>query len=42
MSYLPRDWAGQPATELFFWFHDHLAEAAQQHVVDLCEDRQPG
>jgi len=42
MSYLPRDWAGQPATELFFWFHDHLAEAAQQHVVDLCEERHPG
>jgi phenylacetic acid degradation operon negative regulatory protein len=42
MSYLPRDWAGQPATELFFWFHDHLAEAAQQYVVDLCGDRQPG
>ena len=39
MAYLPREWAGQPATELFFWFHDHLAEAAQQHVVDLCERR---
>jgi phenylacetic acid degradation operon negative regulatory protein len=39
VAYLPRDWAGQPATELFFWFHDHLAEAAQQHVVRLCEGR---
>lgn len=39
MSYLPRDWAGQPATELFFWFHDHLAQAAQEHVVELCDAR---
>lgn len=34
-EYLPNDWAGDPATNVFYQLHDQLAPIAQEYVTSL-------